>query len=531
MSNPFLPPELMAQLNARGIVPPTNAPTVPSLAQARADAAAAGAAPPPVPPSTQGNAMGNLVGLPPVMRGGAAPTPSYADAQRSAQAAGVVPPPKPEAEAAPAGAPMMQSPPGDTQPGMMMPARMLPAREVRAVSPETERQMAEAGRHKYEAAMLGQASEVGANEMQAKALEHISDTLGDQSDAMRMAEEARRREYEPEMAEYKRMQREAASGKIERPNVGFMATLGAALGAFGATVGHAPNFAQEAINKQIDDSLATQRANLENKHRAVAEKGNELAEMRARFGDDRRADDAYRARKLEEAKATGDAMTARAQSPMISAKWEGIKAGIEQEQAELHAKMFPWMQAQMVGGMAPKQLENVFMAPDGQRYQARDPESRKKLAGAAITYQNVKSQIADYSAALSRLGTLDKLTGKLGVNTDAMSRAQTAYNHLMSGIRQAQDDGVWKKSETEMLANTLTPPDHFTGDAKGQMTVALKQARDAWENTMRTEDALPVQQGFALTPQGQIAPRAAYTGETVAPQRAPASAFIKPVGQ
>src|SRR6185437_10154338 len=65
---------------------------------------------------------------------------------------------------------------------------------------------------------------------------------------------------------------------------------------------------------------------------------------------ERVADAAERARQLEEAKATGDVMVARSQSPMLAAKWAGVRAGIEAEQAAQHAQMEKWIPATATGG-------------------------------------------------------------------------------------------------------------------------------------------------------------------------------------
>lgn len=436
----------------------------------------------------------------------------------------------PPPEAAP------QQPQGVTQPQQPPPQPLItpmvtrPAHEVRAVSPGTEALFNQGIQQQQAANEAGSQADIAANEAGAQATEaqgKVSAALAEES---QRAEADRRRRYDETNAEYQQVADRAARGEIQPKQIGMMGRIGIALGALGASVTHTPNFALENIHKQIDEQLAADRTNLENKNRAADRKENDLARLRDRFGDERQAEAAYRALKLQEAKATGDALVARAQSPVLAAKWQAVKAGATTDQAKLHNMMFPWQQASVVGGQAQKPLENVFMNVDGQRYQARDADSRKRLAISAANVQDITSQAQDYQKMLQAVGTGDRLAYKTGYTTEAMARAQGAYNAFQGSLRKAKDDGVWKKGEVEMLAQTLTPPEHFSGDPVSQSQLAIKQANDAHSHTMVAEDALPVQQQFVQNPQtGQLAPRNPYTGGTVKPQAPPASRLIREI--
>jgi hypothetical protein len=462
--------------------------------------------------------------VPPGMRGHGAPASHYRTVDETPleepSAASAQAPAAPAPATGPLQAPQPQS--------LIQPMRVLPAREVRAVSPATEKLYNAAETQKGQAAEHGEAADIGANEAGANAIEGYSKTLASQQSAMEKAEAERRVRYDTTRDEYENIRDEAARGEVKPEQVSWMGHIGMALGALGAGLAHTPNFAMEMIHKKINDDIAAQRANIENKNRAADRSRMGLVEMRERFGDERTAEAAERARQIEQAKAAGDVLVARAQSPQLSAKWEEAKAGLTEDQAKLHNQMFPWAKPQVVGGAAQKPLENVFMNVDGQRYQARDPESRKKLTASAADVQDLENKVRDYMVTLKGITAADRTAAHMGYTTDAMSRAQAAHVAVTSSTRHAQDDGVMKMSEVPWLGRSIVSPESFTGDPEAQGQLAIKQIHDQHNALMRTEDALPVTQQFVQNPQtGQLAPRNPYTGDTVKPQAPPASSLIR----
>jgi hypothetical protein len=236
-------------------------------------------------------------------------------------------------------------------------ATVIPAHEGTNATAKTEHLYDKAEEDKQRAADLERKANEDVNEAQRNASLHTAGVIAAQNNEAEFAERKRARAYDAQQADYEKIQNEANEGKITAKHAGFMGIIGSALGAFGASINHTPNFAAEAINKRIDDDLATQRDNLANKRAGAAAARSKLGELRERYGDERAAEAAYRARELEQAKATGDVMVAQAKSPLFAAKWADQRAAITQEQAKIQDTIHPLVQAKAVGGTAtPEQL-------------------------------------------------------------------------------------------------------------------------------------------------------------------------------
>ena len=195
------------------------------------------------------------------------------------------------------------------------------------------------------------------------------------------------------------------------------------------------------------------------------------------------------------AKASGSA-THLARADALNAKTDIDigKVAAEATAEKMRANKFVPAHQAMAGGAAPlsaKENALTVSGPDGQLYIAKDAPSRKVLETKSASYNDTEDSLRAYQAALAKVGAMDIAQAKLGITTDAMSVAQSTYNHALSGLRQAQDDGVWKKSESSMLAQTLTPPDHISGNAKLQSRQALALAKKAWHNTLLASAATP----------------------------------------
>lgn len=356
-------------------------------------------------------------------------------------------------------------------------------------------------------------------------------------------EAARQAQYKQEVAKYNQFVDEAGAQKVD-PNrylanqstgSSILMGIGAALGGFVGARQGGTNSALEMLQKQIDRDVHAQEQDLATGKWKAGQKLNMLGELRAQGMDARTAANALENAQWRIAEEQAKSMMAQSESPIVQARGQEFLAGINDRRVGLKERNDEYMfqKPHMIAPaptMSKEELGNVFVGADGQHYVARNAESRKKAAESAITYTNIAEGIDDYKAALKNISTSDRLAFKAGITTSNMSKAQTAYNHVLSPMRQAQNDGVWKKSEVEMLANTLTPPDHFTGDPEAQANMARKQAEQANMHVMKIEDAVPVQTGFKTTQTGQLATTGAYTGEQQAPLRMEMPKGAKPLG-
>lgn len=79
-----------------------------------------------------------------------------------------------------------------------------------------------------------------------------------------------------------------------------LAALAMGLGAFGSAITHAPNYAQQILDKQTDDDIRAQEGEIAKKGKAVDMKSNSLAAYRQIIGDDTAARLLTKADKMEE---------------------------------------------------------------------------------------------------------------------------------------------------------------------------------------------------------------------------------------
>lgn len=305
---------------------------------------------------------------------------------------------------------------------------------------------------------------------------------------------------------------------------------------------------------QIVDQLADMaKQDVESQKANHAIKRGRLEDMRnfynmaqAEAKDAREADALAHGYALESVKAEAQALADAASTPVAKAEGEKIVAALGEKQAQTMGRsaalkerevdagiaMNKWVPAGVAGGGAGHKIEskNVFFDPvSGMHYAAKNEKSRDKLtqSGAAVTEFNAAAE--QYTNALSKLTAWDKIQAKAGITTPNMAAAQTAYNHGLGIIRKDQHDGVWKKSETEMLAGTWTPPDHFSGDPKKQAQLLKDQVLTAHKSNMETEVPDPV---VAVPQPVGSAPKNVPTGQNYdAPQAvAPGSVGFTPAG-
>lgn len=398
--------------------------------------------PPPAPPAPapdfRGRTAGVTAGTPSPPSAAPPPAPYTIARGRAAGVAGRVQPPAPAPAAAPAptdqGPPqgVFAPPPADPNAPMAgaSPAAVVPAQAVSTVSPETRKLAEGAQAEERAAAVEGQGSEVGANEAGVKAIEGLPALLKKQADDWEANEDVRRRQTADQMADYQKIRREADAGVIKPEHVGIAGAIGIGLSAWGG----GPNAALQMIQSRISNDIAAQRANLENKRDASKEALDGLGQMRQRFGDDRIAETAESAKQLEQYKAVGNVLVARAQSPMLKAKWDGTIAGIDQAQARLHQSMEQWQQARVVGGatdanvaaLAAKYLgSGTYKSPDDAT------EAARRVLTSGRAGSNLERVLKAGGAGASRLrGKLPELAehDKTAQELDALVQRGSSVN-------------------------------------------------------------------------------------------------------
>jgi hypothetical protein len=270
---------------------------------------------------------------------------------------------------------------------------------VSLVSPENRGEFDTALSEKKAANEAEGKAAVGENEAGAGAMAGLAAKEASANANMQGGEAARRKALDAQQADYDRMQSEAATGKIVDPTTQWglgtkaLATIAVAIGEFGRSLTHGrQNAAMDIINESIGRNIQVQRENLAGKQEAAKGAAQGLAQMRARFGDERVADAAEYARQLEGYKLLGDAEVKKAHSPMLQAQYQGLAANIDAEQAKMHSVLTQWQPEKTVqtGGGGPGgpggavasdvPTNEVIALPDGRHVTVPKEDREKVLA-------------------------------------------------------------------------------------------------------------------------------------------------------
>lgn len=196
------------------------------------------------------------------------------------------------------------------------------------------------------------------NETRAQGLESQSSVVGQQNAAAQQAEAARQARMQQAEADIDRRISEVENMRVDPNNWfssrGVVGSIGAAiavgLGAAAQSLqGNGPNNALGIINSAIDRDIAAQNENMRNAGMRLSNRENALGRLRQQFGDQRSAEEAFRARSLMIAENQVNAMMSRAQTPTqqealaqtaqsLQAAREGHAANIRAHQLQLTAQ-------------------------------------------------------------------------------------------------------------------------------------------------------------------------------------------------
>lgn len=343
----------------------------------------------------------------------------------------------------------------------------IPGREGRAVSPGQEAQFNAAGEQQREANMLSAGAELGANEGESNTLRNISAGMRHQQAQREEAESRGQQALASMNADIAQKRLEADSGQPlnydrwwqGRSTGGkVMATLAQAFGAFGAAMTHSDNAAAKIIQGHIDRDIAEQQDNLKKKQGALANARSSLGDLRAQLGDERAARDAEELKQVQMWRTAGEAEAKRLNSPVIAAKWAQTDAQLAQQQAELQAKLRPWVQPQTVdtGKLA---LERAKAEADLGATRAGTAE---KIAGAEKTAAETEKLGQGGAAAiapppnLSIAHPVDSQRALEDANTRNRALLFQKYGKRGQALADSLQYGVGLPGRNEQIHRTLT---------------------------------------------------------------------------
>lgn len=306
-----------------------------------------------------------------------------------------------------------------------------------------------------------------------------------------------------------------------------LATIGVALGQFGASLNGGPNTAMQMIEGMIDRDLQSQRDNLAKAQNNVAAQKGVLGEMRANFGDERQADIAAKDALLLTTDLKLKQFAAEAKDPAAKARALDLSGQLTQRRGallqqwsateegniRLREKYTP---AHMVGGppgagtVATKEADSrLITLDDGSRLQLKDEKAATKAADMLTSVRKVEKLAND----------LDKVRAQVGTyvpGTKGAAEAQRLGGQLLFAIKDAEQTGALDKGSVAIIESTLGTPDGIFSRAGQKALGYAKDARGSFNEYLKANGARQIREGYARDQGGAVVPTQAFEGKSVA---------------
>ena len=303
---------------------------------------------------------------------------------------------------------------------------------------------------------------------------------------------------------------------------GIIAALAVGFGQIGASLSGGPNVALNIVNKQIDESMRAQEAEMKAKG---ADADNMLARLKDQTGSLQAAKLAYKQAGLAYAQNQMDKLGPAAKDSELRAALASELQNQLGQSLDFRMKTEQYIPPRVVGGSAPspadKDQDKIFEGPDGARYVAPNKETRDKLATATQHLQTYKG----YANQLDKLRD-DPLTYVPG--TEENARAKTLSQAMVFEVSQVNELGAISKDDREMVESTLGDPTSLRSRAGAKGMQYGQLLDDRFKAGLRANAVNQVQTGNKLDQRGQLAPTAVYTGKSPTAPKAPPAGF-KPV--
>lgn len=242
-----------------------------------------------------------------------------------------------------------------------------------------------------------------------------------------------------------------------------LAGIAVALSGFGnGLMGRGGNDALSLIQKQIDDDIDAQKANIagerERKRDTLQGASTMLGQLRAKFGDERAAESAFRAMALEQAQATVQSKLALSKDPAIVANGEKLVADLGMKLAEKKAELAHW-NADFALKQEQLGLQRYEAGMKAAQAQGIDPELYVPGYGMALGKDAAKeargivSAHNETSSLLNDLIAMRKEFGGETLNREAVAKMRTLSTQLIGALNRSQRFGALDKGTQSLLEN------------------------------------------------------------------------------
>jgi hypothetical protein len=277
-----------------------------------------------------------------------------------------------------------------------------------------------------------------------------------------------------------------------------MASIGLILGGMGSGMSGQPNLAAQMLEKNIDNDVYAQRVNMENR--------NNLLKMNYEgTGDLMKATEITRAQVTDMNSMYIKQLAARATDPVMKAQLMQHAGELDQKASTIYqnqAMRDMLSQAQGEGGEPGFQQTNRvlrMMGPEAAKI--ADDNEKRHVPGVGNASKEVPADVSKEIAVRNGVDTAmtdmenfaRKNSGSLNPATIAQGKAKAALAQNM--IRQGEDMGVIKKSETEFMSDLIANPTQILNDWRGYSAYKEVQRDNLMKlNNMKSVYGLPTQE-------------------------------------
>lgn len=316
----------------------------------------------------------------------------------------------------------------------------------------------------------------------------------------------------------------------------FVAAIGGILGGLGAALTGGENQFTKQLNTQIGQSIAAQKANLENKHRTAENQANLIGQLQKQGMNQDQAEQGAWAMYLDQAKTQVAKIAAGSKDLELQGRAKAMLAAIDKEQAGrlqafheastdkvVRQESDVYRPPSMAGGAARVNPELAVHMPDGTVRIAPDAGARSK-AQAAVVFTTKMKQINQeaLSARAKRREAINAGDFKSAQAwDDTLKQMQQDRIYTMS---KAQEQGVVRDNEFVREARVVDVSGFdWNPLTAGHTNKFLEEEQSRWdrigENEVRTWAPEVAQHGYQYNAQGQLAPINQYTGEARTPPK------------
>lgn len=352
-----------------------------------------------------------------------------------------------------------------------------------------------------------------------------------------LAEDARQRRFEDARNQAQKLAKDASEkgvnpGRIfERGGAAFgaLTLLGGVMGGIlQARIGGQNQFIEQ-LNRIQDQDIDAQKTDIEQSRYRAGEAKNGLAELRDQLGDERLAEDTYRARQLNYLMTKAQAMKANTSSQVAKANADKVIADLQDQLAQYQSKIdtSAYRAAYTTGGGAPAKSMNTVTLPNGKTVAFQTEADRTKVQERLLAQQdlgNIYSRVKVLRAQLTPKYIAEHPVESYKIRAELDSLAERALPAWSTGRGQGQV----KEEEAKRYKENLFPFASLVNPAADRIIEGnVKENDDLLDNIVRAHGGEYVSTGYGPTG----TPTATYTGTRANPKPKSLPGSFTPLGK